>query len=181
MNACPEFYRGHAVKAAPKFPDRSTPLAKVGDLGRHGLAWATMCLGLGLARLSAVDVEHFYCGSGMATEKAIAAAQLIVVGSVVKYGTIEAEGPMVHSMTEVEIKVDKALFGDAADHLTVTLRVHAPSKVYPKGESDPQLNAPYLFFVKKTAKDGCEVLKMIDTNDDVARKVGDMITASGKK
>jgi len=148
---------------------------------RHCLSWLVLTMGLGLVRLSAIDVEHFYCGSGMAIEKAADAAQYIFVGSVTKYGTIEAEGPMVHSMTEVEVKIDKPLFGDASDHLVVTLRVHAPSKVYPKGESDPLLGAPYLFFIKKSGKDGFEVLKMIDTNDDVARKVGDMITASGKK
>jgi hypothetical protein len=148
---------------------------------RHPLASAALCLGLAMAGLNAVDVEHAYCGSGMAIEKATAGAQYILVGSVAKYGSIEAEGPMVHSMTEVELKVDKALFGDAQDHLIVSLRVHAPSQVYPKGESDPLLGAPYLFFIKKTAKDGLEVLKMIDTNDDIAKKVADMITASGKK
>src|SRR5271167_2836745 len=94
----------HPVLESPAMPRHLpcwTPLL------RHCLSWLVLTMGLGLVRLSAIDVEHFYCGSGMAIEKAADAAQYIFVGSVTKYGTIEAEGPMVHSMTEVEVKIDK--------------------------------------------------------------------------
>ena len=141
-----------------------------------GSAWCW-----GLAALAAIEVEHHYTGSALALENAVATAAVILVGSFAKYGTIEGEGPLVHRMTEVEVKVDKQLFGDPADHFTVSLRVHGRSPVYPNGESDPHIGATYLIFLKSTPKDGVEVLKVLDTTDDLTKKVDEMITALGRR
>jgi hypothetical protein len=141
-----------------------------------GAAWCS-----GIAALSAIEVEHHYTGSALAMENAVAAAAVILVGSVAKYGSIEAEGPMVHRLTEVEVKVDKPLFGDPSDHCMVSLRVHGRSPVYPDGESDPHIGATYLIFLKATPKDGFEVLKIMDANDDLTKKVDEMITALGRR
>jgi hypothetical protein len=141
-----------------------------------GTAWCG-----GIAACAAIEVEHHYTGSALPVESAVATAAIIFVGGISKYGTIEAEGPMVHRMTEVELKVDKPLFGDPTDHFTVSLRVHGRSPVYPNGESDPHIGASYLIFLKSTPKDGFEVLKIMDTNDEMTKKVEDMITAGGRK
>jgi hypothetical protein len=150
-----------------------------GRLRQVALAGAAWCLGL--AALAAIEVENHYTGSALPTENAVATAAVILVGSFAKYGSIEAEGPMVHRMTEVEVKVDKQLLGDPSDHFTVSLRVHGPSPVYPKGESDPHINSPYLIFLKNTPKDGLEVLKVMDTTEDLTKKVDEMITALGRR
>ena len=150
-----------------------------GLLRRMVLAGAAWCWGL--AALGAIEVEHHYTGSNLALENAVASAAVILVGSFATYGSIEAEGQSVHLMTEVAVKVDKQLLGDPADHFTVTLRVHGRSPVYPEGESDPHIGATYLIFLKSTPKDGLEVLKVLDTNDDLTKKVDDMITALGRR
>ncbi len=150
-----------------------------GRLRLMALAGATWCWGI--AALGAIEVEHHYTGSALAMENAVATAAVILVGSVAKYGSIEAEGPMVHRLTEVEVKVDKQLFGDPADHFMVSLRVHGRSPVYPNGETDPHIGATYLILLKATPKDGFEVLKIMDTNDDLTKKVDEMITALGRR
>jgi hypothetical protein len=141
-----------------------------------GVAWCW-----GIAALPAIEVEHHYTGSAVTVEVAAATATVILVGSFAKYGSIEAEGPNVHRMTEVEVKADKPLFGDPTDHCVVSLRVHGRSPVYPDGESDPHIGATYLIFLKITPKDGFDVLKVMDTTEDLTKKVDEMITALGRR
>lgn len=148
-------------------------------LWRTLLAGALWCWGI--IALAAIEVEHHYTGSALAMENAVATATVIFVGTIDKYGSIEAEGPQVHRMTEVEVKVDKPLFGDPTDHYLVSLRVHGRSPVYPNGESDPHIGTTYLIFLKATPKDGLEVLKIMDTTEDLTKKVDDMITALGRR
>ena len=63
----------------------------------------------------------------------------------------------------------------------MSLRVHGRSSVYPNGESDPHIGSTCLIFLKTTPKDGFEVMKIMDTTDDLTKKVDEMITALGRR
>jgi len=143
------------------------------------LLGAWVCCGIG--QLRGVDVERLYTGSGISLESAVSTAQTIVVGSIEKYGSVESDGPNAHSMTEVEIKIDKPLWGDSSDHITVSLRVQAPSPLIPKGDGDPHVGTSYVFFIKKIGNDGYDVIKLLESNDDLAKKIEDLIATRGKK
>ncbi len=159
---------------APRGAQRRHHRLRLAALALVAWCWA-------IAALAAIEVEHHYSGSAVTVETAASTAAVIFVGGIAKYGTIEADGPNGHRMTEMELKVDKPLFGDPADHFTVSLRVHGRSPVLPDGESDLHIGATYLIFLRSTPKDGFEVLKAIDTNDDMTKKVDEMITAFGRR
>jgi len=146
------------------------------------VALLVLCISLwlGSGELSAADNAPCYSGSTTSIESAASTAHDIFVGSVEKYSNIEAEGPLAHRITNIVVKVEKVLSGDCGDHVTVSLLVHYASPVYPKTEVDPKVGSSYMFFTKKI-HDEFEVMKLMESNDDVIKKVETMIPVAQKK